>query len=111
MLLLANQIGKRENHSFVLKVGNRQPFSGWEALTAGMKNGKSFNRNNVFINFMLTSKRTELSKQVRQAKKDNFIEKYAIDQNGRIFVKKIGDDLRFHQVHSVNDIEQYKKKT
>ena len=52
---------------------------------------------------MLTSKRTELSKQVRQAKKDNFIEKYAIDQNGRIFVKKIGDDLRFHQVYSVND--------
>ena len=57
-VVACHQIGKRENHSFVLKVGNRQPFSGWEALTAGMKNGKNFNRHNVFINFMLTSKRT-----------------------------------------------------
>ena len=35
---------------------------------------------------MVTSKRTEICKQVRQAKKDDLIEKYAIDENGRIFV-------------------------
>ena len=110
-VVACHRIGKRENHSFVLKIGNRQPFSAWETLTIGMKTGKNFNRNNVFINFMLTAKRTEISKQVRQAKKDNLIDKYAIDQNGRVFVKKIGDELRYHEVYSVKDIDQYKKKT
>ena len=46
-----------------------------------MLSGKEVGRKNIFINFMLTAKRTELSKLVRQAKKDKHIMRYSIDQN------------------------------
>ena len=106
-VIACHQISKKESHSYVLRIGNRQPFSGWDMLTSEMLTGKNFSRRNVFINFMLTSRRTELSKQVRQAKKDQLIHKYSIDQIGRISVKKIGND---DDVNSVNDIEKYSKK-
>ena len=55
-----------------------------------MRTGKGFSDKNIFINYMLTAMRIELSKQVRMAKKDHTIAKYSIDANGKIFVKKIG---------------------
>ena len=110
-VVACHRIGKHESHSFVLKIGNRQPYSPWDELTYGMLTGKSFNGKNVFINFMLTSRRTELSKAVRQARKDQLIQKYSIDQNGRFWIKKVGgEDRRFYEVCSIDDLEKYSKK-
>ena len=106
-----HQFGKAESHSFVLKIWNRNRFSSWDQLAQGMLTGKGFSDQNIFINFMLTPRRTELSKQVRQAKKDRLIAKYSVDQNGKFFVKMLGDDTRFHPVISVEDLEKLKKKS
>ena len=105
-----HRVGKWENHSFVLKIWNRKPFSAWEMLTEAMLTGKHFSRQNIFINFMLTPKRTEISKQVRKAKIDQQIQKYSVDQNGKIFVKKIGEDKDWHPIVSLEEIEKLAKK-
>ena len=105
-----HRVGKWENHSFVLKIWNRKPFSAWEMLTEAMLTGKHFSRQNIFINFMLTPKRTEISKQVRKAKIDQQIQKYSVDQNGKIFVKKIGEDKVWHPIVSLEEIEKFAKK-
>ena len=54
---------------------------------------------------MLTARRTELSKQVRMAKKDRKIAKYSIDQNGKVWIKKIGNDKDFYTVTCMEDLE------
>ena len=100
-----HRIGNKNNNSYVLKVWNRKRFSPWHFLTEGMLTGKTFSPQNIYINFLLTTRRIELSKQVRQAKKDNLIQKYSIDQNGKIFVKKLGNDNVFHLVSSKEDLE------
>ena len=111
-----HKIGKKENYSYVLRVWNRKPYSAWDLLTTGMRTGwnveedQRFSNANVFINFMLTTRRTQISKQVRNAKKGKLIDRYSIDQNGRIFVKKLGDNS-FNEVFSVDDVENYVKKT
>ena len=96
----------------MLKVWNRKKFSAWDELAWGMLTGKGFSNNkNIFINFMLTARRTELSKQVRQAKKDKKIAKYSIDQNGKIYIKQIGGDNRYHPVKSIDDLNSLKKSS
>ena len=111
-----HQIGNKDNNSYVLKIWNRKPYSAWDLLTTGMRNGwnveeqEKFTNANVFINYMLTTRRTQISRKLRNAKKDQHIDRYSIDQNGRFFVKK-GDDSRFHEVFSVDDIENIVKKT
>ena len=105
-----HQFGKPENHSFVLKIWNRKKFSSWDELSWGMLTGNSFDNNkNIFINFMLTTRRTELSKQVRKAKKDRAIAKYSIDPNGKIYIKQIRGDNRYLTVTSVEDLNRLKK--
>ena len=99
----SHRFGKKENNTFVLKIWNRKPYSAWEMLTKAMLAGKEVGRKNIFINFMLTAKRIELSKLVRQAKKDNQIQKYSIDQNGKIFVIKTGEN-DYKEVTCVDDI-------
>ena len=99
-----HQFGKAENNSFVLKIWNRKRFSAWDILSKAMLTGKGFSEHNIFINFMLTPRRTEISKQVRQAKKAKLIAKYSVDHNGKIYVKKLGEDTRFHPVLSVEDL-------
>ena len=107
-----HRFGKEESHSYVLKVWNRKKFSAWDELAWGMLTGKGFSNNkNIFINFMLTARRTELSKQVRQAKKDKKIAKYSIDQNGKIYIKQIGGDNRYHPVKSIDDLNSLKKSS
>ena len=69
-----------------------------------MLSGKDTSRLNIFVNFMLTAKRTELSKKVREAKKDKYITKYSVDQNGKIFVVKTGENS-FTEVKSAADID------
>ena len=75
------------------------------SLTKAMLSGKEVSRLNIFVNFMLTTRRTEMSKMVRQAKKDNLIQKYSVDQNGKIYVIKNGDKS-YKEVKSINDIEK-----
>ena len=77
----------------------------------GILTGKGFSDHNIYINFMLTPRRTELCEQVRQATKDRLVAKYSVDQNGKIFVKTLGDNHRFHPVNCVDDLEKLKKKT
>ena len=47
----------------------------------------NFSQENVYINFQLTKKRSELCKEVRTARKNRKIAKFGVDQNGRITVK------------------------
>ena len=106
-----HRVGNKNNNSFVLKIWNRKRFSPWHFLTEGMLTGKTFSPQNIFINFLLTTRRIELSKLVRQAKKDNLIQKYSIDQNGKIFVKKLGNDNDFHLVSSKEDLDKFTTAT
>ena len=105
-VVACHRIGKKNSFSFVLKIGNRQPYSSWDALNHGMMTGNGFTNANVFINFMLTKKRTELSKQVRQARKDRQIMNYSVDQNGKFFVKKSVENNAWKQVFSIEDIQK-----
>ena len=47
---------------------------------------------------------------VRQAKKDKYITKYSVDQNGKIYVTKIGDNS-YKEVKSVADIDKLKDRS
>ena len=104
-----HRFGKAKSNSFVLKVWNMKSYSAWDDLSWGMRTGKGFSNKNIFINFMLTARRTELSKQVRQAKKDKLIGKYSIDQNGKIFVKPLGSNTNFKLVSCADDLNKLKK--
>ena len=55
----------------------------------------------------------ELSKQVRQAKKDKEISKYSIDQNGKIWVKQVGSKGKndFKLVTCLEDLDKFKKSS
>ena len=68
-----HRFGKKENNSFVLKIWNRKPFTAWEMLTKAMLAGKETSRQNIFVNFMLTNRRTEMSKMVRQLTSANVL--------------------------------------
>ena len=105
-VVACHRIGKKkETHSYVLKIGNRQPYSSWDYLNNAMMTG-SMSKDNIFINFMLTKARTDMSKKVRQMKKDKQFENYAIDQNGKFFIKKNGNDNRYHFVSSIEHIQE-----
>ena len=66
----------------------------------------NMSKDNIFINFMLTKTRTEVSKEIRQMKKDKKFQNYAIVQNGKFFVEKNGYDDRYYPVSSIEDIEK-----
>ena len=85
-------LGKRDRNTFILSVHNRTPMSAWETITRGMTADNNFSPDNIFINFQLTKRRGEMSKEVRLAKKQKLIRGYEIDANGRIFVRKIDNE-------------------
>ena len=59
-------MGKREKNTYVVRILNRKPGSGWEALTACMMKASSMDKQkNVFINYQLTKNRAALDKLVR----------------------------------------------
>ena len=97
-------IGKRDSHTYVLCVANRTPGSAWDALTKGLATGENFSWDNIFINYQLTKRRGELSKEVRKAKAAKLIEKYSIDANSRIFAKKVGDNKK-HEIVSIDALK------
>ena len=97
--------------SFIVRISNRRSGSAWSILAAGMLTGRNnvtksnFSQDNVFLNFQLTKKRSELSKVVRKAKHDKKIIKYGVDQNGRITVK-VKASSKWEEVASSSDLEK-----
>ena len=85
-------------HTWILRVGNRAPGSGWEALAAGMLTGKQhggggtnngwFENNGVYLRFQLTEARAKVHAQVRLARKAGLLHKFSTNQNGRITILK-----------------------
>ena len=80
------------NFSYILRVGNRSPGSGWESLAAGMVSGRRhesrdwFANDGVYLNFQLTEARSKLLNQVRLARKANHLAKFSVNQNGRVTI-------------------------
>ena len=76
-------------------------------LTGKNKETKAnFTDANVFLNFQLTKKRGELSREVRKAKSSKSIMKYGTDQNGRITVR-VKSNSPWVAVTSVSDLQKY----
>ena len=79
--------------SFLIRIANRRTDSSWSTLAAGILTGRNnvsksnFTDDNVFLNFQLTKKKSELCKVVRKAKFEQKIKKYGVDQNGRLTIK------------------------
>ena len=98
--------------SYLIKFGNRKIGSAWDILAAGMLTGRNnstkenFTDANVFLNFQLTKKKSELSKLVRLSKSERKIMKYGTDQNGRITVK-INQSCPWVEVASSAELENY----
>ena len=98
--------------SYLIKFGNRKIGSAWDILAAGMLTGRNnstkenFTDANVFLNFQLTKKKSELSKFVRLSKSERKIMKYGTDQNGRITVK-INQSFPWVEVASSAELENY----
>ena len=96
--------------SYLIKFGNRKSGSAWDLLSAGMLTGKNmvtkenFSDANVFLNFQLTKKKTQLSKLVRVAKAERKIIKYGTDQNGRITVR-VNQTSPWVEIASAADLE------
>ena len=97
-VIACHPMGKRkENHTFVIRLANRQEGSSWHIITEGMRTGKNsdtkqnFTKDNIYINFQLTDKRAKLAMAVRKARTDKHIHKYYITQNGVIKVRKTAD--------------------
>ena len=90
--------------------GTRRPtssgLSNWDTLTSAMRTGENMVKEvNVFMNYQLTPSRSALAKEVRKAKNEKKIDKYSVDQNGRIKVKpKTGDNRIFTEVKSFDDL-------
>ena len=100
-------VGKRDKNTFILSIHKRIPMSGWETITKGMMSAdNNFSPDNIFINFQLTKRRSELSKEVRRAKRDKLIRSYDIDRNGRIYVRKLETDETV-EIIEMNDIKSF----
>ena len=67
---------------------------------------ENFTDANVFLNFQLTKKKSELSKMVRLAKSERKIIKYGTDQNGRITVR-INQSCPWVEVTSGAELENF----
>jgi hypothetical protein len=84
---------KGDNTSFIVRINNLRPGSAWDILAAGMLTGRNkadgsnFTDANVYLNFQLTKKRSDLLKAVREKRRSRVINKYGVDQNGKITVR------------------------
>ena len=112
--LVACHVLKKQGNesSYIIRFGNRRPGSAWDTIAAGMLTGKNketkanFTDANVFLNFQLTKKRGDLSREVRKAKSSKSIMKYGTDQNGRITVR-VKSNSPWVAVTSVSDLLKY----
>jgi hypothetical protein len=83
---------KGERNTYILRVTNHSPGSGWEALNAGMMTGKRqdsvdyFAKDGVFLNYQLTAERSSTLREVRMARGAGHLHKFSVNQNGRITI-------------------------
>ena len=79
------------NGAIVLRLIRRGPGSAWNRIAERIKEG--FNSDmNVYFNFQLTRRRSNLVFELRQLKKVGKIDKFYTDENGQISMKiKSGD--------------------
>ena len=110
-IVACHPLSKRgSDSSYIVRIANRRSDSAWAILAAGMLTGRNgvtksnFTQDNIFINFQLTKKRSELVKVARQAKVDKKIKKYGVDQNGRLTIK-VKPSSRWEEVSSSKDLE------
>ena len=103
---------KGNNTSFILRVGNMRQGSNWETLAAGMLTGKNketgryFNKDyNLYLSFQLTNKRSTLLKAVKEKRKVKVVERYGVDQNGKVTILLRGAS-RFVVVNDISHLEQ-----
>ena len=82
-------LGRFDSGSYIVRFNNRRSGSAWDSVNNMMMTGKDMSNANIFINFQLTKHRSDLSYQVRAAKRDRKIFSYSVDQNGRVSVRKI----------------------
>ena len=90
---------------------NMRPGSVCDKLTTEIKSAK--NRNiNIYINFMLTKKRSELLFEVRKLKRDGSIARFYSDEKGDISIKVNSTDknkkLTFHhqKTYTVEELKE-----
>jgi hypothetical protein len=96
--------------TYIMRIINRKPGSAWDTLAAALLTGKNNqsgkycnNDINCYINFQLTKRKSELMKNIKQAKRDMKLIKYGADQNGRVTVK-VRVNTMFEEVKSEADL-------
>jgi hypothetical protein len=77
---------KLPNSTILIRVWNRKEGSAWSKLINAIKTGGNRSMN-VYLNFQLTQRRSNLAYQLRQFKKNNQISKFYTDENGAISFK------------------------
>lgn len=91
----ACHVVSKTKNTYLVKVDNMAPRSGWEALAAGMMCGKRqdggyfVKGDGIFLNFQLTAARAFTLKQVRLARQQQKIHKFSVNQNGVIKILKV----------------------
>ena len=80
------------NKSVILRLWNRKEDSAWSKIVDGIKKGTNLEYN-VYFNFHLTRRRSNLLYDLRQMKKNKEITKFYSDENGQltVLVKSITD--------------------
>ena len=69
----------------IIRIWNRKLDSAWSQIVEGIKTGKNLGFN-VFLNFHLTSRRSNLLYKIRQMKKTGDIAKFYSDENGQLTI-------------------------
>ena len=81
----------------VLRIHNRKEGSAWETMIRKMKEGVG-QEMNVFFNFQLTKRRSNLLYEVRQLKKAKSISQFYTDENGHIKIRIAPTDKVKHRI-------------
>ena len=91
-IVACHPMGRRGSSSYIVRIQNQRPNSGWESLAAGLTSGKgpqgNFVDNGVFLSFQLTERRKEILRSVKEARrlKEEKVRKFKVDQNGKIWI-------------------------
>jgi len=93
---------KLPNSTILIRIWNRKEGSAWSHLINAIKTGE--NRSvNIYLNFQLTQRRSNLVYHLRQFKKTSMIAKFYTDENGAISLKVKDKDSKLK-------ITYYKKR-
>ena len=88
----------RVKNGVILVFWNRAPWAVWGTLTKTMMKNPNPDEN-IYLNYQLTPKRSQLLANVRQLRKDDDIRGYRLDCNGEISVRP-SEELWFKKIPS-----------